>query len=257
MRGVPIAKLIVAVIILTVITSVIMLIPNWNGEEASTAAPKIDDLLDVMIVLSSFVFSIVLVMLAYSLWRWRVRPGDEGDGAPIHGNTRLEIAWTVIPTVIVLFGAIYSWITLSDIEAHDPNRMAVDVYGQQYEWHFNYPEQGVTSRELHVPVDRQMEFRMHTLDVIHSFWVPEWRIKKDAGPGITTRAYVTPTKAEDRDDEGPGGRGALAGGLRQVGDEPATDPGERPEARRDHTQATEAVSEARTRMRVGMEGWRG
>ena len=103
----------------------------------------------------------------------------------------------MIPTVIVLFGAIYSWITLSDIEAHDPNRMVVDVYSQQYEWHFNYPEQGVTSRELHVPVDRQIEFRMHSLDVIHSFWVPEWRIKKDNVPGITTRAYVTPTKAED------------------------------------------------------------
>src|SRR3954465_6328576 len=197
MRGLPIPKLLAAVVVLTVVTSVIMLIPNWNGQEASTAAPKIDDLLDVMIVLSSFVFSIVMVMLVYSLWRWRVRPGAEGDGAPIHGNTRVEIAWTVFPTVIVLFGAIYSWITLSDIEAHDPNRMVVDVYSQQYEWHFNYPAQGVTSRELHVPVDRQIEFRMHSLDVIHSFWVPEWRIKKDNVPGITTRAYVTPTKTGD------------------------------------------------------------
>jgi cytochrome c oxidase subunit II len=197
MRGLPYAKLLAAVVVLTVVTSVIMLIPNWNGQEASTAAPKIDNLLDVMIVLSSFVFSIVIVLMGYALWRWRVKPGDEGDGAPIHGNTRLEIAWTVIPTVIVLFGAIYSWITLSDIEAHDPDRMVVDVYSQQYEWHFNYPEQGVTSRELVVPVNRQIEFRMHSLDVIHSFWVPEWRIKKDNVPGITTRAYVTPTKAED------------------------------------------------------------
>jgi cytochrome c oxidase subunit II len=197
MRGIPIAKLIAAIIVLTVVTSVIMLIPNWNGAQDSTAAPKIDDLLDVMIVLSSFVFSIVMVMMGYSVWRWRVKPGDEGDGAPIHGNTRLEITWTVIPTVIVLFGAIYSWITLSDIEAHDPNRMVVDVYSQQYEWHFDYPETGTTSRELHVPVDRQIEFRMHALDVIHSFWVPEWRIKKDNVPGITTRAYITPTKTGD------------------------------------------------------------
>src|SRR3954468_2835300 len=197
MRGLPLPKLIAAVIVLNAVTSVIMLIPNWDGEQASTAAGKIDTLLDVMIVLSSFVFSIVMVMLVYALWRWRAKPGDESDGAPIHGNTRLEIAWTVIPTVIVLFGAIYSWITLSDIEAHDPNRMVVDVYSQQYEWHFNYPEQGVTSRELHVPVDRQIEFRMHALDVIHSFWVPEWRIKKDVVPGITTRAYVTPDKTGD------------------------------------------------------------
>jgi cytochrome c oxidase subunit II len=197
MQGVPIPKLIAAIIAMTVVTSVIMLIPDWNGEQASTAANDIDRLLDVMIVLSSFVFSIVIVMLVYAVWRWRAKPGDESDGAPIHGNTKLEIAWTVIPTVIVLFGAIYSWITLSDIEAHEPDRMVVDVYAQQYEWHFNYPEQGVTSRELHVPVDRQVEFRLHSYDVIHSFWVPEWRIKKDSVPGITTRAYVTPDKTGD------------------------------------------------------------
>jgi cytochrome c oxidase subunit II len=185
-------KLIAAVIVLTAVTSVIMLIPNWDGAQDSTAAHKIDTLLDVLIVLASFVFSAVMVMLVYAIWRWRAKPGDESDGAPIHGNTKLEIAWTVIPTVIVLFLAVYSWITLSDIEAHDPDRMVVDVYAQQYEWHFNYPEQGVTSRELHVPVDRQVEFRLHALDVIHSFWVPEWRIKKDAVPGITTRAYITP-----------------------------------------------------------------
>src|SRR3954471_10883114 len=199
MRGLPIAKLLAAVVVLTVVTSVIMLIPNWNGEQASTAAPKIDTLLDVMIVLSSFVFSIVIVLMGYSLWRWRVRPGDEGDGSPIHGNTRLEIAWTVIPTVIVLFGAVYSWSTLDKIEAHDPHRMVVDVYSQQYEWHFDYPETGTTSRELHVPVDRQIEFRMHALDVIHSFWVPEWRIKKDVVPGIPTRAYITPNVVPSHD----------------------------------------------------------
>ena len=183
MRGVPIPKLIAAIIVLTVVTSVIMLIPNWNGAEDSTAAPKIDTLLDVMIVLSSFVFSIVMVMLVYAVWRWRAKPGDESDGAPIHGNTRLEIAWTVIPTVIVLFGAIYSWITLDNIEAHDPNRMVVDVYSQQYEWHFDYPETGTTSRELHVPVNRQIEFRMHALDVIHSFWVPGVADQEGQRPG--------------------------------------------------------------------------
>jgi cytochrome c oxidase subunit 2 len=197
MRDLPIAKILAAILGLTVVMSVIMLIPSWNGEQASTAADKIDTLLDVLIVLASFVFSVVMVMLVYSVWKWRARPGDEGDGEPIHGNTRLEIAWTAIPTVIVLFLAIYSWITLSDIEAYDPNRMVVDVYSQQYEWHFDYPQQGVTSHELHVPVDRQIEFRMHALDVIHSFWVPEWRIKKDNVPGITTRAYITPTKTGD------------------------------------------------------------
>jgi cytochrome c oxidase subunit II len=197
MTRATLVRLIAAILVLTAVTAVPMTQIAWDGTQASAEAPKIDTLLNVMIVLSCFVFAIVLVMLGYSIWKYRAKPGDESDGEPIHGNTRLEVTWTVIPTVIVLFGAIYSWVTLSDIEAHDPDRMVVDVYGQQYEWHFNYPVQGVTSRELHVPVDRQIEFRMHTLDVLHSFWVPEWRIKKDAVPGITTRAYVTPDKTGD------------------------------------------------------------
>jgi cytochrome c oxidase subunit 2 len=199
MQGVPILKLVAAIIVLTAITSVIMLIPDWNGEQASTAAGDIDTLLDVGIVLSSFVFSIVLVMLGYSLYRWRAKPGDESDGEPIHGNTRLEIAWTVIPTVIVTFLAIYSWIVLDDIEAKDPERMKLEVVAQQFEWDFNYPEANVTSKELHVPVDRQLEIELRALDVIHSFWVPEWRIKRDLVPGapgasIDDNIVVTPDR---------------------------------------------------------------
>ncbi|MGZ5313248.1 MAG: cytochrome c oxidase subunit II [Solirubrobacterales bacterium] len=195
MKGLPYLKLVAATLVLTAVTSVIMLIPNWNGEQASTAADDIDRLLDVMIVLSSFVFSIVMVMLGYALLKWRAKPGDESDGEPIHGNTRLEIAWTVIPTVIVMFAAVYSWIVLSDIEAREPDRMVIDVNSQQYAWSFEYPEQGgVVTQELHVPVDRQLELKMHARDVIHSFWVPEWRIKKDNVPGITTTAIITPDK---------------------------------------------------------------
>jgi cytochrome c oxidase subunit II len=197
MKGLPLAKLIAAVLVLTVITSVIMLIPNWNGEQASTAADDIDRLLDVMIVLSSFVFSIVMVMLGYAIYKWRAKPGDEGDGEPIHGNTRLEIAWTVIPTVIVLFGAAYSWIVLDDIEAKDADRMPLQVTAQQFAWSFQYPEQGVQSDELHVPVDQQLEISLRAEDVLHSFWVPEWRIKRDLVPGapgasIGDEIVVTP-----------------------------------------------------------------
>ncbi len=194
-KELPLAKLIGAILLLTVIQSVILLIPDWNGEQASTAADDIDLLLDVMIVLSSFVFAIVMVMLGFAILKWRAKPGDESDGAPVHGNTRLEIAWTVIPTVIVLFGAAYSWIVLDKIEAYDSDRMVININSQQYEWDFQYPEQGaIETKELHVPVDRQIEFKLHALDVIHSFWVPEWRIKKDNVPGITTRAIVTPDK---------------------------------------------------------------
>jgi cytochrome c oxidase subunit II len=200
MQGLPLFKLAVATLVLTAITSVIMLIPDWNGTQGSTAADDIDRLLDISIVLSSFVFAIVMVLLGFSIWKWRARPGDESDGAPIHGNTRLEIAWTVIPTVIVVFLAAISWITLSDIEAKEADAMRLEVTAQQFEWTFDYPEAGVRSEELHVPVDRQLDVHLTALDVLHSFWVPEWRIKRDlvpAGDGgdeIDDQFVVTPNR---------------------------------------------------------------
>src|SRR5215470_8227776 len=192
----PIAKMLAVTLAMTAAISAVMVSIDWDGQEASTAAPKIDDLLNVMIVLSAFVFSLVMVMLFYALWKFKAKPGDESDGEPIHGNTRLEVAWTLIPTIIVLFGGGYSWKVLNDIEAKADNAMTVSVFSQQYAWSFAYPEAGYVwnEGELHVPVNRQIQFKMHAQDVIHSFWVPEWRIKKDNVPGITTTAYVTPDK---------------------------------------------------------------
>ena len=203
MTRATLVRLIAAIIVLTVVTAVPMTMIHWNGTEASTQAHEIDTLLNVMIILSCFVFSIVLVMLGYCVWKYRVKPGDEGDGEPIHGNTRLEIAWTVIPTVIVLFGAIYSWIVLGDIESQASDALHIDVTAQQYEWTFNYPQANgkvVSSKTLVVPDNRQLSLHLTALDVLHSFWVPEWRIKRDlvpAGPGgndVDNTVVVTPDK---------------------------------------------------------------
>jgi cytochrome c oxidase subunit 2 len=197
-------RLCAAIAVLTVVMAVPLTQIHWDGTQASTAAPKIDTLLNVMIILSSFVFAIVLVMLFYAIWKFRAKPGDESDGEPIHGNTRLEIAWTVIPTVIVLVGAVYSWIVLDQVEGRQPNALDVDVTGQQYEWTFTYPNapggQPVTSKELVVPVNRQLELHLTALDVIHSFWVPAWRIKRDAVPvgahgnDVDNKVEVTPDR---------------------------------------------------------------
>jgi cytochrome c oxidase subunit II len=186
---------------LTVVGSVVLLQFDWFGDAASDEASPIDTLFDVMIVLSTFVFSIVMVMFGYSIWKFRAKPGDESDGEPVHGNTKLEIAWTVIPTIIVLFGAGYSWIVLNDIEAKADDRMPLKVTAQQFKWTFEYPEaDGLTTNELHVPVDRQLDVELEALDVVHSFWVPEWRIKRDlvpAGAGgdeIDDQFVVTPNE---------------------------------------------------------------
>jgi cytochrome c oxidase subunit 2 len=188
-------------LVLTVVGSVILLQFDWFGDAASDEASPIDTLFDVMIVLSTFVFSIVMVMFGYSIWKFRAKPGDESDGEPVHGDTKLEIAWTLIPTIIVLFGAGYSWIVLNDIEAKADDRMPLKVTAQQFKWTFEYPEaDGLTTDELHVPVDRQLDVELEALDVVHSFWVPEWRIKRDlvpAGEGgdeIDDEFVVTPNE---------------------------------------------------------------
>jgi cytochrome c oxidase subunit II len=187
-------RLVAAMLVLTAVISVVMLQFDWNGVAGSSEADDVDLLTDVMIALSAFVYSIVLVMLGYSVWRYRAKPGDESDGEPIHGNTKLEVTWTLIPTVIVLFCAAYSWFILDKIEAREADRLQVDVTAQQFAWRFEYPEEGVASTELHVPIDRQAEFSLKALDVVHSFWVPEWRVKKDAVPGQPTSLVATPDR---------------------------------------------------------------
>ena len=196
MTRLPILKMVLAVIVLGVIQSVILLQFNWFGEEASTAAKPIDTLMDVTIVLSSFVFAIVCVALGYALIKWRAKPGDESDGLPIHGNTKLEIIWTIIPVVLVMALGGYSWAVLNDIEKEDENALHINAYAQQFAWTFGYPDEGNkwSEGELHVPVNRQVIFDLQAQDVIHSFWVPEWRIKKDAVPGLATDVVVTPDK---------------------------------------------------------------
>ena len=230
--------------LIAVVSSVFLLQFDWFGPAASEQRGPIDTLFDVMIVLSCIVFAVVMVMFGYAIWKFRVKPGDEGDGKPIHGNTRLEIAWTVIPTIIVLFGAGYSWIVLDDIEAKDPDRMPVNVIGQQFKWTFEYPDQQLpdgsplVANELHVVVNRQIEVTNDALDVLHSFWVPEWGIKRDLVPSgaggdeVDDTFVVTPERgghlhgrlyralrARPRDDAGTGS-GRVAGGVRQVGQRP-------------------------------------
>ncbi len=196
MPKVPYLKLALVSLAVGAVVSVLMLQVNWMGDAASTAAGPIDTLMDWMIVLSSFVFAIVCVFLGYALWKWRVKPGDEGDGLPIHGNTKLEIIWTIIPTIIVLFAAGYAWVVLVDVEKEDDEPLIVNVYSQQFAWTFGYPQEGNkwSEGELRVPANRQVKLNMHAQDVIHSFWVPEWRLKQDNVPGMTTDIVVTPDR---------------------------------------------------------------
>ncbi|HEX6583137.1 MAG TPA: cytochrome c oxidase subunit II [Thermoleophilaceae bacterium] len=190
----PVARMIGIGLFASLIGIAITLWIDWFPENAAGEAGTIDTLYDVLLICSVPIFVLVMTIAIYSVVRFRAKPGDMGDGAPIHGNTRLEIIWVTIPFIMVTALAIYGWVVLDDLEAKQKNEMVVNVTGQQFTWTFEYPSEKVNSPELVLPVDRPIEFKIKTKDVIHSFWVPQFRLKSDAVPGLTTSIRVTPDK---------------------------------------------------------------
>lgn len=250
---------------------------------ASKEAPLIDGLFNAMLGISTGLFLLIQGALLVSLFKFRRRKGDETDAVPVHGNVPLEIVWTAIPAVIVLWLAVYSFdvytavdsgslhsmhsmpktaqtaqlekiATLSgaaiaaplpqptetapqsqirnqqqqDAAMQDPAtanvrndqvpqrreapgagvtspqygpdsgeqgtpEFIVNVTGLRYAWIFTYPDSGVTAGELHLPSGREVELNISANDVIHAFWVPEFRLKQDAIPGRQSRLRFTPT----------------------------------------------------------------
>jgi cytochrome c oxidase subunit II len=171
---------------------------DWFPTQASTAAGKIDTLYDWLLVASVPMFVLVMSVAIYCVVRFRVRPGGPtGDGAPIHGNTRLEIIWVTIPFLIVTALAVYAAVVLADIEKKQPNELQVRAIGQQFTWHFEYTQPGgkkFTSDVLTLPNNRPVYMKINTKDVLHSFWVPQFRIKEDAVPGQTDHVRFTPNR---------------------------------------------------------------
>jgi cytochrome c oxidase subunit 2 len=160
---------------------------------ASAEAGPIDTLFNAHFWMISFLFSLIMVLMLYSVFVFRRKADDETDGPHIHGNTRLEISWTIIPTFVVIGFGIWGAITLNDITRPKEGEMTVNVTAKQWIWSFAYPEQeDINSGELVLPVDRTIVLKMNAEDVIHSFWVPEFRVKQDLVPGRETTLRITP-----------------------------------------------------------------
>jgi cytochrome c oxidase subunit 2 len=170
---------------------------DWFPTQADTAAHKIDTLYDWLLVASVPMFVLVMSVAIYSVVRFRVRPGGPtGDGAPIHGNTRLEIIWVTIPFLIVTALAVYAAVVLAQIEKKQPNELQVRAIGQQFTWHFEYTIGGkkFMADQLYLPNKRPVYVKINTKDVLHSFWVPAFRLKEDAVPGQTDHVRLTPNR---------------------------------------------------------------
>ena len=221
-------------IITLVIGMVLVLGGMWVGQninllpiDASVNAPIYDELFQVLFTIGAILFIGIIGLLVFSLVRFRRRPGQLGDGIAIEGNLPLEIFWTAVPAVVVLFVGLYSYdiydrmggmvplahdhsagmteagmaeeriwggISSGTVDAGVVDALPIEVTAMQFAFLFHYPDGDITAGELHVPAGRPVTLRLEAKDVIHAFWVPEFRLKQDVIPGQPTQLSFTPTR---------------------------------------------------------------
>lgn len=215
--------------LLAIFIAGLMLISRWMGQQAYTWMPpqataeaqRVDDLFSFLVSIGTFVLLGLVGMMLYSVLFFRAKPDDYSEGHPARGSVKLEILWTVAPTLLVLWIAaqdinIYSQLNilgLQQIVHHSldspayaatdtPNSASdypkpateqIQVMAKQWEWAFRYPNQ-ITSHELHLPVNERTRLDLRAKEVIHGFYVPAFRLKQDIIPGRDIDLVVTPNR---------------------------------------------------------------
>jgi len=180
-------------VIAAVITSLVATLVPWLPNPASEEAKRIDFVYWFTTVICIGVFAAVVAVMTYSVIKFRARPDDDSDGAPIHGHTKLEIVWTAIPAVLVTAISIVSAIVLAQNSKSGSNPLVVKVVAVQFAWKFTYPN-GKSYGYLTLPKGRHVKLDITANDVIHSFWSPELSQKQDAVPGQHNFLVVTPSR---------------------------------------------------------------
>ena len=198
-NGRHLAIVAVLVVIGSVVTYYLLTAIYKLPTAASRQAGPIDTMFNAHFLAISILFALIVVFILYSVVAFRRQPGDEEDGAHFHGNTALEIIWTIIPLVTVIAFGIWAAFVLRVVTAEGPDELAIEVTGRQWSWVFSYPDYADvgSTTELVLPVDRQVRLEMQSDDVIHSFWVPEFRVKQDLLPGQMTVLRITPNLLGD------------------------------------------------------------
>ena len=198
MRNRPILQMVVIGVIACAIGIPVALAIPWFPTDASRQAHNVHTLYDVLLIASVPVFVLVETVVLYSVFKFRMRPGEEEkDGPPIHGNTRLEVVWTALPAILVVGLCTYAYTVLRSNEDSKTNEQTINITARQFAFAFSYPQAGgkqIVSPVLYLAKDQPVVFKLHALDVIHSFFVPNFSEKLDAVPGITTTLRVTPTR---------------------------------------------------------------
>jgi cytochrome c oxidase subunit 2 len=165
----------------------------WMPPRASSVAPAVDFVFNYIMAICAFFFALIMVLLVVFLIVYRRRPGVEPGPAPSH-STPLEIFWSVIPLGLVVSIFYFGFTTYMEMKNPPRNSLEIGVVAQKWSWAFQYADGTVTDK-LHVPVDRPVRLTMQSRDVIHSLFVPAFRVKMDVVPGRYTQAWfkaVTP-----------------------------------------------------------------
>ncbi len=187
-----------------VAAAVALLVP-WLPDPASEQADRIDFVFWFVTAICIAIFALVAAVIVYAVFNFRAGPDDDSDGPPVHGHAGLEVVWTAVPAALVTAISIVSAVVLARNEhippaaagvARDPLKpLVVDVTAQQFAWLFKYPGfKNATSSTLRLPVGTTVQLHLSSLDVIHSFWVPEFSQKQDAVPGLVTKLVITPKR---------------------------------------------------------------
>lgn len=165
--------------------------------QSSLQALPIDNLFSLQLKIIAFLFALIVGLMIYSIIVFRRKKGDDTDAAHIEGNTRLEVFWTLVPLVTVLYLSYIGAQALGAVGREDPFPLQVNVIGSQWSWRFEYPEYDIISTDLMLPVNKQALLRLSSTDVIHSFWVPEFRVKQDvlpSGEKFVRELNITPSE---------------------------------------------------------------
>lgn len=195
MRRGSIVRITIYGVIAGILASLVAVLVPWLPTSASEEMDRIEFTFWFTTIICIGVFAVVAAAIVYSVLKFRAQPEDESDGPPIHGHTGLEIVWTAIPAVLVTAISIVSAVVLAKNDDAGPNPIRIAVTAQQFAWKFEYPgDTPLTSGQLVLPVDRAVKLTLRSLDVIHSFWVPEFGQKSDAVPGVETTLVITPNR---------------------------------------------------------------
>ncbi|MAG36180.1 MAG: cytochrome c oxidase subunit II [Dehalococcoidia bacterium] len=172
-------------------------VPQTTLVPSGLNASLINDLFGPIFWMATGVFVVVEAILLFAVFRYRRRAGDDRVPEQVHGNTTLEIGWTIAPAILVVIIVALTFNTQRRlVEANESPTMTVEVIGHQWWWEFRYPDQDiVTANELHVPLGEVVALDVSSSDVIHSFWVPKLAGKADAVPGHVNQMWLRADEA--------------------------------------------------------------